>query len=93
VANEETLKKTLKKISKKGFAHKIQENLQISKESKEALLDMAKIPRELYIRKYGPTVGDRVRPVFFFIIIVSDFYDVFSSPMGSDSSGRHWLDC
>lgn len=60
VANEETLKKTMKKISKKGFAHKIQENLQLSKESKESLLAMARIPRELYIRKYGPTIGDRV---------------------------------
>ncbi len=59
--NLENLKKTMKKIQKKGFAHKTQDTLQISKENTDALLAVTKIPRELYIKKYGPTVGDRVR--------------------------------
>ena len=59
--NLENLKNTMKKIQKKGFAHKTQDTLQISKENTDALLAVTKIPRELYIKKYGPTVGDRVR--------------------------------
>ena len=29
-------------------------------QNKVELLNMSKIPREIYVKKYGPTVGDRV---------------------------------
>lgn len=66
--NEETLKKTIKKISKRGFGNISQKP--IEKEdtdlvNKEFFLNMPatcfiKLPRELYIAKYGPTIGDRI---------------------------------
>ncbi len=67
--NEESLKKTLKKISKRGFCNKhpqvaISQN-DIQLVNKEFSLNMptrwsVEISRELYAGKYGPTAGDRI---------------------------------
>ena len=67
--NDETLKKTLKKISKRGFGNKHPqpniEQVDIERVNKEFGLNMPErwsinMPRELYAKKYGPTVGDRL---------------------------------
>lgn len=66
--NEEALKKTIKKISKRGFGNISQKP--IEKEdtdlvNTEFFLNMPtscfiELPREIYIEKYGPTIGDRI---------------------------------
>ena len=67
--NEEALKKTLKKISKRGFCSK-HPQVAISPDdvqlvNKEFGLNMptrwsVEMSRELYAKKYGPTAGDRI---------------------------------
>ncbi len=67
--NEETLKKTLKKISKRGFCNKYPQS-EISEDeiklvNQEFSLNMpyrwsVEISRELYAKTYGPTTGDRI---------------------------------
>ena len=66
-ANEENLKKALKKISKKGFAHKVQEEKLETKLSEKAfkeLMSKVRIDRNDYIKRYGPTIGDKVNTLF-----------------------------
>lgn len=66
--NDENLKKTIKKISKRAFGNKQQKTIEqsdIDVVNKEFGLNMptrwyVDLPREVYIKKYGPTVGDRV---------------------------------
>lgn len=66
--NEETLKRTLKKISKRGFGNKQPqaaiELADIEAVNNEFGLSMPdkwtiELPRDIYAKKYGPTVGDR----------------------------------
>ncbi|RNA43460.1 urease isoform X1 [Brachionus plicatilis] len=59
--NDDLLKKTLKKLNKKSFANKHQEEIKINEENQLMIDKYSKIPREIYIKKYGPTRGDKIK--------------------------------
>lgn len=67
--NDENLKKTMKKISKRAFGNieqeKVFEQTDYERVNKEFLINMPtnwfiELPRDVYIKKYGPTIGDRI---------------------------------
>ena len=62
--NNENLTKSLKKVTKRAFAHKPQSQDDLKLTNCAEIIDefrkKIKIPRELYIQKYGPTTGDKI---------------------------------
>ena len=55
--NDENLKKNQKNLRKNNFSHVDEKN---GLEKAQRRLTKYTIPREQYLTRYGPTVGDRV---------------------------------
>lgn len=66
--NEEGLKRAMKRVAKRGFGNRPRKAIEaddLAAVNKEFGLDLPvrwwpQMPREIYWRRYGPTVGDRV---------------------------------
>jgi urease len=66
--SEENLKRTMKRIGKRGFGNRTRKTIEpidIQTVNKEFGLNMpaswfVELPRDVYLKRYGPTVGDRV---------------------------------